>query len=434
MVMPTSVLITGSGGREHALAWKLSHELPKDRLYVAPGNPGIEQYATTVPIAATNVRELVDFAVSRRIELVVLGVDDSVMAGVGDGMRAAGLLVCGPDQGAGRIEGSKAWAKTVMKAGGIPTPDFAIFEDPSEATAHCASVALPVVVKADGLARGKGAIVCQTREEATSAVHRIMVAREFGESGRRLVIEDFVDGVEATFMFFTDGEHVVPMPLAEDEKRSLEGGEGPNTGGMGAYTPIPLHSDALVQQLIEVTALPLLDALRRRGLTFSGVVNTGLMLTTDGPVVLEYNARFGDPETELLMPLLRSELLPILQATATGGLRDVPVEWSGDAALNLSLCSPGYPENPLTGRPISGLELDVPGTLVFHAGTERRGDQIVTAGGRVLNVTAHAATLDEARALAYKRALMIESPGLRFRQDIGLRALGMEWRDHTAAT
>lgn len=434
MQMPASVLITGSGGREHALAWKLAQELPKDRLFVAPGNPGIEQVATTVPIAATDVAGLVDFAVSRKIELVVLGVDASVMAGVGDAMREAGLLVCGPNRAAGRIEGSKAWAKEVMKDGGIPSPDFAIFDDPQAATAHCASVALPVVVKADGLARGKGAIVCQTREEATSAVRRIMVDREFGDAGSRLVIEDFVDGVEATFMFFTDGEDVVPMPLAEDEKRAREGGEGPNTGGMGAYTPIPLHSDALVQQLIEVTALPLLKALRSRGLTFTGVVNTGLMLTAAGPVVLEYNARFGDPETELLMPLLLSPLLPVLHATAVGGLRDVRVQWSSDAALNLSLCSPGYPENTMTGRPISGLDHEIPGTVVFHAGTQRQGEEIVTAGGRALNVTAHAAGLDEARALAYQRAGLIESPGLRFRQDIGLRALGRKWPEQTSAS
>lgn len=426
MDLPTSVLITGSGGREHALAWKLAQELPKDRLFVAPGNPGTEAVATTVPIAATDALALVDFAVSRKVELVVLGVDASVMAGVGDAMREAGLLVCGPGRAAGRIEGSKAWAKEVMKRGGIPSPDFAIFDDPEAATAHCRSVALPVVVKADGLARGKGAIVCQTREEATSAVRRIMIDREFGDAGDRLVIEDFVDGAEATFMFFTDGEHVVPMPLAEDEKRAREGGEGPNTGGMGAYTPIPLQSDALVQQLIDVTALPLLEALSSRGLTFTGVVNTGLMLTPAGPVVLEYNARFGDPETELLMPLLLSPLLPVLHATAVGGLRDIPVAWSSDAALNLSLCSPGYPENTITGRPISGLDLEVPGTVVFHAGTERQGDEIVTAGGRVLNVTAHATSLDEARSLAYKRAAMIESPGLRYRQDIGLRALGKD--------
>lgn len=434
MPMPVRVLIVGSGAREHALAWKLSQELPKDCLYAAPGNPGMEHLATLVPIPATSVRKLVDFAASGGIELVVLGPEDSVMAGVGDAMRAAGLMVCGPDQDAGRIEGSKAWAKEVMRAAHIPTPDFAVFDDPAEATAHCASVALPVVVKADGLAKGKGVVVCQTRQEAAAAVQRIMVAREFGDSGRRIVIEDFADGVEATFMFFADGEHVVPMPLAEDEKRSREGGQGPNTGGMGAYTPIPLDSPALVQQLIEVTALPLLETLRARGVPFRGVVNTGLMLTADGPVVLEYNARFGDPETELLMPLLRSDLLPILVATATGGLDDVPVKWSDEAALNLSLCSPGYPEEPATGRKICGLELDVPGTLVFHAGTERRGHDIVTAGGRVLNVTAHASSLSEARVLAYRRAQLIESPGLRFRQDIGLRALGREWHDLAAAT
>jgi phosphoribosylamine--glycine ligase len=434
MVTPTSVLIVGSGAREHALAWKLAQELPKDSLYVAPGNPGIEQHATTVPIPSTGARELVDFAVSGGVELVVLGPEDAVMAGVGDAMHAAGIAVSGPGREAGRIEGSKAWAKGVMRAANIPTPDFAIFDGPAEATAHCASAALPVVVKADGLARGKGVIVCKTREEATSAVHRLMVLREFGEAGRRVVIEDFVDGVEATFMFFTDGEHVVPMPLAEDEKRSLEGGEGPNTGGMGAYTPIALNSEALVQQLIAVTAVPLLEALRDRGTPFRGVVNTGLMLTLDGPMVLEYNARFGDPETELFMPLLRSELLPILQATAVGGLTDAAVEWSGEAALNLSLCSPGYPEQTTTGRPISGLDLDVPGTLVFHAGTERRGDEIVTAGGRVLNVMAYAGDLAEARELAYKRARLIESPGLRFRQDIGLRALGRKWHDHAPTT
>ncbi len=432
-MIPSRVLIVGSGGREHALAWKLSQELPKNRLYVAPGNPGIEELATVVPISATSVGELVGFAVSQDIGLVVLGPEDSVMAGVGDAMRAAGIPVCGPGQVAGRIEGSKAWAKEVMRAAHIPTPDFAIFDDPAEAAAYCASVKLPVVVKADGLARGKGVVVCETREESISAIHRIMVSREFGESGRRIVVEDFADGVEATFMFFTDGEHVVPMPLAEDEKRSREGGQGPNTGGMGAYTPIPSHSEALVQQLIELTALPLLEALRIRNAPFHGVVNTGIMLTADGPVVLEYNARFGDPETELLMPLLRSELLPILTATAVGGLDEVSVEWSTDAALNLSLCAPGYPEETATGRPISGLASEVPGTHVFHAGTERREDEILTAGGRVLNVTAHAASLSQARALAYQRALLIESPGLRFRRDIGLRALGQEWHDHTAA-
>jgi phosphoribosylamine--glycine ligase len=423
MALPTRVLIVGSGAREHALVWKLAQELPKDRLFVAPGNPGMEGAATLVPIPATGVDELVEAALARGVELVVLGPEDSVMAGVGDAMCAAGLAVSGPSRDAGRIEGSKAWAKEVMRAAHIPTPDFAIFDDPSAAAAHCATVELPVVVKADGLAKGKGVIVCETRDEATAAVHQIMVAREFGEAGRRIVIEDFAEGVEATFMFFTDGVHVVPMPLAEDEKRALEGGRGPNTGGMGAYTPIPLQSDDLVRQLVDVAALPLLDALRERGAPFHGVVNTGLMLTPDGPFVLEYNARFGDPETELLMPLLRSALLPILHATATGGLDGVEVEWSTDAALNLSLCSPGYPTKSTTGLPISGLDADVPGTWVFHAGTERRGDQIVTAGGRVLNVMAHAETLAEARALAYQRAALIESPGLRYRQDIGLRAL-----------
>lgn len=429
MMMPARVLIVGSGGREHALAWKLAQELPKARLYVAPGNPGMEQLATIVPIKGTDVSELVAFAVAEGIELVVLGPEDCVMAGVGDGMRAAEILVSGPNKDAGRIEGSKAWAKEFMRAANIPTPDFSVFDDPEAAMAHCASVAPPVVVKADGLAKGKGVIVCDTREEAAAAVHQIMVARVFGDAGSRVVIEDFSYGVEATFMFFTDGEHVVPMPLAEDEKRSLEGGLGPNTGGMGAYTPIPSDSEELVEQLVAVTAVPLIETLRQRGMPFKGVVNTGLMLTADGPMVLEYNARFGDPETELLMPLLKSELLPILHATATSGLDKVAIEWSGDAALNLSLCAPGYPEEPETGRPISGLDLDVPGTNVFHAGTGRQGDDIVTAGGRVLNVAAHAPSLSEARALAYERARLIESPGLRFRQDIGMRALGEVWRD-----
>jgi phosphoribosylamine---glycine ligase len=434
MTLPTRVMITGSGAREHALAWKLSQELPRDRLFVAPGNPGMEDVATLVPISATSAPELVDFAVPEGIELVVLGPDDSVMAGVGDAMRAAGLAVCGPDKAAGLIEGSKAWAKEVMRTAGIPTPDFVIFDEPAEAVAYSTSAPLPVVVKADGLARGKGVIVCETREEAISAVHQIMVLRVFGEAGRRIVVENFVDGVEATFMFFTDGEHVVPMPLAEDEKRSLEGGRGPNTGGMGAYTPIALHSEHLVKQLIKIAALPMLGALRERGAAFHGIVNTGLMLTPAGPVVLEYNARFGDPETELLMPLLRSRLLPILYATATGGLDKIPVEWSDEAALNLSLCSPGYPESPVTGMAISGLDSHIPGTHVFHAGTERRGKEIVTAGGRVLNVMAHAADLSSARALAYKRARLIDSPGLRFRQDIGLRALGGEQREEVAMT
>ena len=417
------ILVIGSGGREHALVWKLAQSPRVTTLYCAPGNAGIEQLARCVPIKTDAVADLMAFALSERIDLTVVGPEGPLSVGIADEFRKARLRIFGPTRGAAQIESSKSFAKDLMIRHRIPTPGARSFDSLDQALKYIDGHPEPLVVKADGLAQGKGVIVAPTRQEAAQAVTGMMEKDAFGAAGKRVVIEEFLDGEEVTIMAFTDGKTVVPMVGAQDHKRVGDGDAGPNTGGMGAFAPAPLASQALRQAVMQQVLRPAVEAMSRVGSPFYGVLYAGLMVVRGRPYVLEFNARFGDPETEVVLPLLKTDLLDIVEAVVEHRLDQLEIEWHDQSAVCVVLASGGYPGSYEVGLPISGLSdvKSVADVEVFHAGTGRRGDQTVTAGGRVLGVTGIGKNFTEARGRAYAAVGRITFEGCHYRSDIAAR-------------
>ncbi len=421
------ILVIGSGGREHAIVRALKKSPRATDIYVLPGNGGISADAVCVPGSATDVAVAVDFAREIGADFAVVTPDDPLCLGMADALEHIGVPVFGPSKAAAQIEGSKVFAKGLMRKYGIPTAACEVFDDFEAALAYVDAAPLPIVVKADGLALGKGVTVAQTREEARSAVRAAMCERVFGESGARLVIEEYLEGPEVSVLSFTDGHTLVPMVSSMDHKRALDGDLGPNTGGMGTVAPNPWYTPEIAAECMERIFLPTMRAMNAEGRTFRGCLYFGLMLTKDGPKVIEYNCRFGDPETQVVLPLLDTDLLEIMEATAAGRLAEVDIRWKPGSACCVILASGGYPKAYKKGLPISGLEENgqLPGepAEVFHAGTKLESGRYYTNGGRVLGITATASSLEEAVSRAYAAADRISFEGLHRRGDIGARAL-----------
>lgn len=413
------VLVVGSGGREHAIVWALSKSPCVTEIFCAPGNAGIAQQARCIPIAATNVDGMVTWARDHQIDLVVVAPDDPLALGMVDALESAGIRAFGPHKNAAIIEASKAFSKELMRKYNIPTAKYSTFTDMEKAISYIRSEGAPIVVKADGLALGKGVTVASTEEEAIAAVRAMMEDQKFGASGSTVVIEECMTGPEVTVLCFADGEHISPMPSSQDHKRAYDGNLGPNTGGMGAISPTAYYTPEIEKQCMEKIFQPTMDALRAEGRPFHGVIYFGLMLTPDGPKVVEYNARFGDPECQALLMRLDTDLLEILDACIDGTLDQLHIQWNPRSSCCLVLASGGYPLEYEKGKEITGLD-EVPATaVVFHAGTAKRDEKIVTNGGRVLGVTALGDTLDDAIQNAYAAAASIRFEGMHFRKDIG---------------
>ena len=410
----------GGGGREHALCWALAQNPAIDRLYTAPGNAGIAELATLVPIASGDVQAQVEFAERESIDLTVVGPEAPLVAGLADEMQARGLAVFGPTRESARIEGSKAWARELCERHGIPSAASRSFVEIGPALSYLEELEPPYVIKADGLAAGKGVTVTEDKKAAARALEECLVQKIFGDAGARVLIEEFLEGTEVSALAMTDGSHVVPLVLAQDYKRAEDGDRGPNTGGMGAFSPVPFVSaDAereIREDILEATA----RALEEEGLRYRGILYAGLMVTSKGPKVLEFNCRFGDPETQVILPRLGSSLGELLLACVEGNLSDYSLTWRPEASVGVVVASEGYPGPVPTGRPIDGLEKagEVEGTLVFHSGTVARDGRVVTAGGRVLTVTALGAGMDQARDRAYQACSLLRFDGMKYRRDI----------------
>jgi phosphoribosylamine--glycine ligase len=420
------VLIVGSGGREHALAWKLKQSPAVDGLYVAPGNAGTAGLAENLAVGAEDLEGLLGAARERRIDLTVVGPEVPLAAGIVDRFEEAGLAIFGPSQRAVQLEADKAFAKDLMARHGIPTAAYRTFRRYEEALTYVRSHGGPVAVKASGLAAGKGVSVCQSLDEAEAALQQAMVAREFGAAGDAVLVEECLQGQEASVLAFTDGHTVRPMVVAQDHKPILEGDRGPNTGGMGCYAPAPIIGPELLRQIQDTILQPAVDALRQEGILYRGVLYAGLMLTGEGPQVLEFNSRFGDPEAQVILPLLQGDLLPVLQACLDGRLAEADLSWSARSCICVVVASGGYPGSYRKGLPIEGLEAaeQVPETVIFHAGTRSADGRVLTAGGRVLGVTALGDTLSEAAERAYEAVGRLHFEGMYCRRDIGAKALG----------
>ena len=415
------LLVVGGGGREHALIRKLKENPSVETVYCLPGNGGIARDAICVGIGATEIDKIVSFACENKIDFAVVAPDDPLVLGCVDALEERGIPCFGPRADAAIIEGSKVFAKDLMKKYGIPTAAYETFTDLDAALAYLKTAPIPIVVKADGLALGKGVTVAFTREEAEEAVIEAMRDGKFGESGRRLVIEEYLTGPEVSVLAFTDGECVKPMVSSMDHKRACDGDEGPNTGGMGTIAPNPYYTDEIARECMETIFLPTVEAMKREGRTFRGCLYFGLMLTPKGPKVIEYNCRFGDPETQVVLPLLKSDLLTVMQATAAGKLKDTPVEWKDGSACCVVVASGGYPVSYKKGYPITLPDEIAPD--VYVAGTAEKDGRLVTSGGRVLGVTATGKTLEEAIREAYRKTALVGFENAFYRKDIGARAL-----------
>jgi phosphoribosylamine---glycine ligase len=422
------ILVIGNGGREHALVWKLAQSPLVSRLYCAPGNAGTAEQAAQVPIEADDVPALLAFAREQAIDFTVVGPEQPLALGIVDVFREANLAIFGPMQQAAQLETSKAFAKALMMKYGIPTAPFRTFADLQAAKTYVDRHDVPIVVKADGLAAGKGVIVCQTHDSARRAIDQIMQARVFGDAGMQVVIEDFLRGEEVSFFALTDGTALLPLPACQDHKAVYDHDQGPNTGGMGAFSPVPAVDGDLSQRIMEEIMRPMVRAMAAEGRPYQGVLYAGLMLVKRQPYVIEFNARFGDPEAQSLLLRLDSDVLPLLWATTNGTLDRQDCRWREDAAVCVVMASRGYPEAYERGRPISGIEqaTRTPGVTVFHAGTSRRHGRLVTNGGRVLGVTASAPDLQQAIERAYQAAQHITWEGAHYRTDIGRKALQIE--------
>jgi len=419
-----NILLVGSGGREHALAWALSASPMLTKLYCAPGNAGIAEVAECVAIPATDFPALVEFAKSRRIDFAVIAADAQLVGGLWDQFEAAGIRALGPSKAAAVLEGSKGFVKDLCAEVGIPTAAYRRFRDPATAKTFADTIGFPVVIKADGLAAGKGVIIATSKAESDRAID-FMFEGGFGDSGHEIVVEEFMEGEEASFFALSDGKTVIPLAGAQDHKRVGDGDTGPNTGGMGAYSPAPVLTLGLEAQAMDIFVRPTVEAFARKGLSYVGVLYLGLMITKNGPKLVEYNCRFGDPEAQVLMPRLKSDLLTALLAARDGVLSGFDMRWKDDAALTVVMASKGYPGAYEKGHEIFGLDAaaSLPGVTLFHAGTERRDGKIVAVGGRVLNVTATGKDIAEAQARAYDAVSRIHWDGSFHRTDIGWRAL-----------
>ena len=422
-----NILVIGGGGREHTLAWKLAQSPSATKLYAIPGNPGMAAVAECVSgISIEDNEAVVAFAEEHAIDLVVIGPEVPLTNGIVDAFEAAGILAFGPRKAAAELEGSKAFSKGLMKKYGIPTAKYEVFTDAEAAKDYVRQEGAPIVIKADGLAAGKGVIVAETCDEALAAVADIMEDQEFGAAGNRVVIEEFMEGEEASLLCFTDGETIVPMISSQDHKRAYDGDKGPNTGGMGTYAPAPVMTPAMIEATKEKILKPVIAAMQQEGRAYQGCLYAGLMITKDGPKVVEFNARFGDPETQVVLPLLKSDLVDIMVACAKGdgSLKDLDIAWSDGAAVCVVLASGGYPKSYRKGYEITGLdEAEKLGCHVFHAGTAERDGSVVTAGGRVLGVVAEAADVRAAVDKAYQGVNVIDFKDKMFRHDIAHRAL-----------
>ena len=419
------ILVIGSGGREHALIWKLSQSSEVDKIYCAPGSAGIAEFAELVAIAPDQIDKLADFAAAQEIDLTVVGPELPLTLGISDLFESRRLKIFGPNREAAQLEGSKAFAKKIMTENSIPTAAAGIFSDAEAARRYLNQNPAPYVVKADGLAAGKGVLICATREEAQSAIDEIMVKKAFGQAGEKVVIEEFLEGEEASFMVLTDGDYVLALPSSQDHKRVFDNDQGPNTGGMGAYSPAPVVTQAVEDRVLREVVTPLIAGLKLKGIVYRGVIYVGLMITKAGPKVLEFNARFGDPECQVIMMRLKSDLVPLLQAAVDGTLRTVRPEWYPDPAVCVVLSAGGYPGSYEIGKEIRGLEKlkDWPKGFVFHAGTRKESGRWQTSGGRILGVAARGHVLAEAVQEVYRGVNAISWDGMHYRRDIARRAL-----------
>jgi len=422
------ILVVGGGGREHALVWKLRQSPRVEHIYCAPGNAGIDELAEAVDLDVNDVAAIVEFAREHAIDLTVPGPELPLTLGLIDALQAAGLRGFGPVRAAAQLEGSKTFAKELMRRHKVPTGFFSSFTDPDDAVRYVHEVGVPIVVKADGLAAGKGVLICETAGEAEEAINRIMRWRLFGEAGGRVVVEEFLTGEEVSFMAVTDGQTVLPLASSQDHKRAFDGDTGPNTGGMGAYSPAPACTAALHARIMEEIMIPVVRGLAERRIVYTGVLYAGLMVTAEGPKVLEFNVRFGDPECQALVMRFAGDLAELMDAAVSGGLAGQTLRWDSRAAVCVVLAADGYPGNYERGRPIHGLDR-LRGWregMVFHAGTARRDGAVVTDGGRVLGVTALGADVTAAVAEAYRAVDQISWDGMHYRRDIGRRAVERE--------
>jgi len=417
-----NILVVGGGGREHALIKKLKESPEIETIYALPGNGGIAQDAVCIPKKAADLEAICAVAKEKNVGFAVVAPDDPLVLGAVDRLEAMGIPCFGPRANAAIIEGSKVFSKELMRKYGIPTAWYEIFDCPEAARAYLKTVRYPIVVKADGLALGKGVLICETVEQADAAIREIMEDRVFGKSGARVVVEEFLTGPEVSVLAFTDGKTMIPMVSSMDHKRAKDGDQGLNTGGMGTIAPNPCYTKEIARRCMQEIFLPTMEAMNKEGRTFRGCLYFGLMLTAEGPKVIEYNCRFGDPETQVVLPLLKSDLFTILRAVSEGRLAEVPVEFYEGAACCVVVAKEGYPEGYTKGAPIEIGELPE-NVEVYHAGVEEKNGQLVSAGGRILGVTARADTLQNAINLAYEGVLKVQIEGSFYRRDIGQRAL-----------
>jgi len=419
------ILVIGSGGREHALVWKIGQSASKPKIYCAPGSAAIGELAVPVAIQPEQIEKLADFASNEKIDLTVVGPELPLTLGIADLFESRGLRIFGPNKAAARLEGSKVFAKEVLKQNHIPTAAFGTFTDAAAAKRYLSQQKPPYVIKADGLAGGKGVLICSSTREAELAIDDILVRKAFGLAGEKVVIEEFLAGEEASFMVLMDGEHILPLASSQDHKRVFDNDQGPNTGGMGAYSPAPIVTQAIHARILREILAPLMAGLKKREIRYRGVIYVGLMITKEGPKVLEFNARFGDPECQPIMMRLKSDLIPLLEATIDGKLNDIQPEWYDEAAVCVVLCAAGYPGSYDKGKEIHGLDKlrNWQGGFVFHSGTVKQNGGWSTSGGRVLGVTARGRSITAAVEEAYRAVGEISWWGMHYRKDIAYRAL-----------
>lgn len=418
-----NILVVGSGGREHAIIWKLAQSSRVDKLYCAPGNAGIASLAECVDIAATDIEGLLAFVKANPVDLTVVGMDDPLMLGIVDRFESEGLSIFGPRQNAAILEGSKVFSKELMEKYHIPTAAYASFSDPVLAKAYIQSSNYPLVIKADGLALGKGVLICDSLQEAEAAIHTIMIEKKFGAAGDTIVVEEFITGPEVSVLAFCDGEHIVPMVSAQDHKRAMDGDQGLNTGGMGTFSPSKYYTEAIHDICVQQIYQPSIEAMKQEGRPFTGIMFFGLMLTDNGPKLLEYNARFGDPEAQVVLPRLQTDLVDIIEHAMDGKLNEMDIQWDNQSTVCVILASGGYPIQYEKGYAISGLEhfQDHKDIIVFHAGTRLDNGKYLTNGGRVLGITATANDMTAAREKAYQAVDKIHFEKKHYRKDIGLK-------------